>query len=149
MTTWKPGDRVAHTAYGTGTVLEFTAEHAVVHFDVHGRKKFNAKVVALAAVAAANAPTPPTSTIHPPSAAARPPAARRAGGRSERPTEIGYENEHEQSVSEVIKAVGMPVTSRVYVLECLRCGETYRERAAEIPQRQCPACMGGPPGLDD
>jgi len=47
MKTWKPGDRVEHATFGSGTVLEFNEQHAVVHFDDHGRRKFASNLVVL------------------------------------------------------------------------------------------------------
>jgi hypothetical protein len=56
MIDWKPGDRVVHPAFGTGTVLECNAQHTVIHFDQGGRRKFATAMVALSA-----SPTPSPS----------------------------------------------------------------------------------------
>jgi hypothetical protein len=53
MTSWKPGDRIVHPTFGTGTVLEWNDQHAIVHFDDRGRRKFASSMVVLNPVAAA------------------------------------------------------------------------------------------------
>jgi hypothetical protein len=47
MSEWKPGDRVAHATFGPGTIIAFDGQHAVIHFDDHGRKKFASHMVVL------------------------------------------------------------------------------------------------------
>lgn len=128
MNIWKPGDRVAHATFGAGTVLECTEPSLVVHFDDHGRKKLAARVAVLTPAGNAGAP-----------------ASRRSGSRSERPTDIGYENLNEQVVSKVL--AGDAPGQSVVELTCRRCQATYGARPADILLRRCPACMGGPPGL--
>ena len=47
MDNWKLGDRVDHPTFGTGTVLECTGQHTVIHFDQGGRRKFASAMVTL------------------------------------------------------------------------------------------------------
>ncbi|MFN7916679.1 MAG: DUF3553 domain-containing protein [Vicinamibacterales bacterium] len=141
MHAWNPGDRVRHAQFGLGTLLEATEQHLVIHFDHYGRKKFAASVVALSP---ASVPGGTSITTMKPAYSAPAASARRSGTRSERPTDVGYENLNEQTV--VAIGSGPPV-ERVYVLECRRCGARYGERAADIPVRRCPSCMGAAAGL--
>ena len=53
MADWRPGDRVAHQTFGSGTVLACNEQHTVIHFDQHGRRKLATRVVVLSA-----SPTP-------------------------------------------------------------------------------------------
>lgn len=141
MSSWNPGDRVRHAQFGLGTILESSDQHVVIHFERYGRKKFAANVVMLSpATAAAGTPI----TTMKPAYSAPAPAPRRSGTRSERSTDVGYENLNEQTV--VAVSEGAPI-ERVYVLECRRCGARYGERAADIPLRRCPSCMGAAAGL--
>jgi hypothetical protein len=131
MKSWNPGDRVRHATYGTGTIIEFTDQHAVIHFDDHGRRKFASNLVVL--TTAQQAPQPPV--------------ARRSQAVSERATDVGYENLNEQTV---VRQTGLPGDrpgEKVHVLKCRRCGAEYGTKGCDIPLRRCPACMGGPPGL--
>lgn len=47
MADWKPGDRVEHATFGTGTVLECNDQHTTVHFDDRGQRKFASHLVML------------------------------------------------------------------------------------------------------
>ena len=131
MTMWKPGDRVEHPAFGTGTVLEANDQHTVVRFDDRGPKK-------LASHAA---------MLTPSNRAAPGPSARRAQSSSERTTDIGYVNLNEQVVVRATDQQGNLLGQRVYVLKCVRCGAQYGASGGDIHLRRCPSCMGGPPGL--
>lgn len=131
MNVWKPGDRVEHAVYGTGTIIEFNDQHAIVHFDDHGRRKFASSRAVL------------TESQR----QARPPTSRRAGTSSERTTDIGYENLNEQSVVRRTDLPGSLSGQKVYVLNCSRCGVHYGANGSDIYLRRCPDCMGGPPGL--
>ena len=131
MQAWKPGDRVEHGSFGAGTVIEFNDQHAIIHFDDHGRKKFAAHLVAL------------TPSQQP--AQARVP--RRARTASERTTDVGYENLNEQTVVRQTDLHGNLPGEKVYVLQCGRCGSEYGANGCDIYVRRCPACMGGQPGL--
>lgn len=44
-----PGDRVAHTQYGDGTVNSVNEYHTVIDFDAHGVRTFSSPRVVLAA----------------------------------------------------------------------------------------------------
>ena len=131
MEPWKPGDRVEHPTYGTGTIIEFNDQHAVVHFDDHGRKTFASHLVVLKAS----------------QRQVRPPMARRAGTTSERTTDVGYENLNQQTVVRQTDLPGNLPGQTVYVLKCGRCGAEYGTNGCDIHLRRCPSCMGGPPGL--
>jgi hypothetical protein len=131
MQAWKPGDRVGHASFGAGTVIEFNDQHAIIHFDDHGRKKFAAQLVAL------------TPSQQP--AQARVP--RRARTASERTTDVGYENLNEQRVVRQTDLQGNLPGEKVYVLKCGRCGSEYGTNGCDIYLRRCPVCMDGQPGL--
>ena len=131
MPSWKSGDRVEHATYGAGTVLEFSDQHAVVHFDEHGRRKFAAHLVVL------TQSQQPTRTRVP----------RGARSASERTTDVGYENLNEQTVIRHTTVDGSLPGQTIYVLKCRRCGAEYGANAPDIHLRRCPACMGGQPGL--
>jgi hypothetical protein len=131
MLSWKPGDRVEHTAFGTGTVIEFNDRHAMVHFDDHGLKKFASDRVDL------------KKSQQPPLA----PVARRSRTTSERTTDVGYENLNEQTVVRLTDLEGNLPGQKVYVLKCGRCGTEYGANGCDIHLRRCPACMDGQPGL--
>ena len=63
MNEWKPGDRVEHPTFGTGTVLESNPQHTVIHFDDHGRRKFASNLVVLKPTAS---PEPQRTVRRPP-----------------------------------------------------------------------------------
>jgi hypothetical protein len=46
---YSPGDRVAHTQYGDGTLVSSNEYHTVIDFDEHGRRTFSSPRVVLAA----------------------------------------------------------------------------------------------------
>jgi hypothetical protein len=131
MADWKPGDRVEHATYGTGTVIEFNDRHTVIHFDDQGRRTFASHLAVLAES----------------QRQVRPPAGRRSRTSSERTTDIGYENLNEQVVVRQLDLPGSLTGQKVYVLKCRRCGTEYGANGGDILLRRCPACMGGPPGL--
>lgn len=131
MNPWKPGDRVEHATYGTGTVIEFNDQHAVIHFDDHGRRKFASNLVGLKES----------------QRQVQPPMARRAGTSSERTTDVGYENLNQQTVVRQTDLQGNLPGQKLYVLKCGRCGTLYGANGCDIYLGRCPACMGGQPGL--
>ena len=131
MATWKPGDRVEHPAFGTGTVLESNDQHTIVHFDDQGRKKLASNLTVLTQ---SERTAPPSS-------------ARRAQSASERTTDIGYVNLNEQVVVRSTDLQGNRPGQRVYVLKCGRCGAQYGANGGDIYLRRCPSCMDGQPGL--
>jgi hypothetical protein len=49
MLKYTPGDRVAHTQYGDGTVNSVNEYHTVIDFDAHGVRMFSSPRVVLAA----------------------------------------------------------------------------------------------------
>ena len=53
MLKYTPGDRVAHTQYGDGTVNSVNEYHTVIDFDAHGVRTFSSPRVVLSA-----SPTP-------------------------------------------------------------------------------------------
>jgi hypothetical protein len=61
------GDRVAHGAYGDGTVTRVDEYHTVIDFDGHGLRTFSSPRVVLS----------PTTTLAPPKKPARRAAASR------------------------------------------------------------------------
>jgi hypothetical protein len=65
MLKYTPGDRVAHTQYGDGTLHSVNQYHTVIDFDAHGVRTFSSPLVVLA-----------TSSTPPPMKPAKP--ARRA-----------------------------------------------------------------------
>lgn len=131
MHDWKVGDRVEHTTYGAGTVLEFSAQHAVIHFDQHGRRKFASNMVVL------------TGSSEP----VRSRVSRGMRSASERTTDVGHENRNEQVVIRQTNLDGNLPEEKVYVLKCHRCSTEYGTNGCDIYLRRCPACMGGQPGL--
>ena len=131
MPDWKPGDRVEHATYGVGTILEFGHQHAVIHFDQHGQRKFASHLIVL------------TASTQP--VVSRLPRGMRSA--SERTTDVGYENLNEQTVVHATNMEGNLPGQKVYVLKCLRCGATYGANGCDIHLRRCPACMGGQPGV--
>ncbi|MGH9257513.1 MAG: hypothetical protein ACRD3C_23375 [Vicinamibacterales bacterium] len=48
MLKYTPGDRVAHTQYGDGTLNSVNEYHTVIDFDVHGVRTFSSPRVVLA-----------------------------------------------------------------------------------------------------
>lgn len=131
MSNWKAGDRVEHASFGHGSIIEFSAQRTVIHFDDHGQKKFASQLVILK----------PSD---------RPPqikAARRSRTSSERTTDVGYENLNEQTVIRQTDLEGTLPGQKVYVLKCRRCGAEYGANGCDIHIRRCPQCMGGQPGL--
>lgn len=137
MNAWHPGDRVEQASYGHGTVLEATDQHVVVHFDRHGRRRFAAN---LAVLKASTHPAPAAST-----GTSRPSIA--PGSRvttTDRPTDAGYQNAHQQKVIRVTSVSGQ----RVYVLLCGKCHVQYGTDGAQIEERRCPYCMGGESALN-
>src|SRR4051812_34627967 len=131
MTTWNPGDRVEHPAFGTGTVLEANDQHTIVRFDDRGPKKLASHVAMLT----------PSNRAAPGASAAR------AQSSSERTTDVGYVNLNEQVVVRATDLQGNLPGQRVYVLKCVRCGAQYGANGGDIHLRRCPSCMGGQPGL--
>jgi hypothetical protein len=55
MLKYTPGDRVAHSQYGDGTVNSLNEYHTVIDFDAHGVRTFSSPRVVLA----------PSSTLAP------------------------------------------------------------------------------------
>lgn len=51
MLKYTPGDRVAHTQYGDGTVSSVNEYHTVIDFDAHGVRTFSSPRVVLSASA--------------------------------------------------------------------------------------------------
>jgi len=49
MLKYAPGDRVAHTQYGDGTINSVNEYHTVIDFDAHGVRRFSSPRVVLAA----------------------------------------------------------------------------------------------------
>ena len=49
MPKYTPGDRVAHTQYGDGTVNSVNEYHTVIDFDAHGVRMFSSPRVVLSA----------------------------------------------------------------------------------------------------
>ena len=49
MLKYTPGDRVAHTRYGDGTVSSVNEYHTVIDFDAHGVRTFSSPRVVLSA----------------------------------------------------------------------------------------------------
>jgi len=49
MLKYTPGDRVAHTQYGDGTVNSMNEYHTVIDFDAHGVRTFSSPRVVLSA----------------------------------------------------------------------------------------------------
>jgi hypothetical protein len=49
MLKYTPGDRVAHTQYGDGTVNSVNEYHTVIDFDAHGVRMFSSPRVVLSA----------------------------------------------------------------------------------------------------
>ena len=49
MLKYAPGDRVAHTQYGDGTVSSVNEYHTVIDFDAHGVRTFSSPRVVLSA----------------------------------------------------------------------------------------------------
>ena len=49
MLKYTPGDRVAHTQYGDGTINRMNEYHTVIDFDAHGVRTFSSPRVVLSA----------------------------------------------------------------------------------------------------
>jgi hypothetical protein len=59
MLKYAPGDRVAHTLYGDGTLTSVNEYHTVIDFDAHGMRMFSSPRVVLA-TSSTPAPVKPT-----------------------------------------------------------------------------------------
>ena len=135
---WRLGDRVEQATYGTGTIIELTDQHVVVHFDTHGRRRFSAE---LAVLTASDRPDPRSmSKSH---SIAPPPRASAVRAT----TDPGYVNPNRQTVMRATETPGTIPGQRVYVLRCGRCGTHYGANGSDIDLRKCPHCMDGEPGL--
>lgn len=64
MLKYTPGDRVAHTQYGDGTVNSVNEYHTVIDFDAHGVRTFSSPRVVLSS---SSTPAP----VRPPKAVRR------------------------------------------------------------------------------
>ncbi len=53
---FSPNDRIDHSVYGTGTILEVTARLTTIRFDGAGTKRFMTNIVQLAP---SDSPAPP------------------------------------------------------------------------------------------
>jgi len=90
MEDWKPGDRVDHSTFGAGTVLECNDRHTVIHFDQGGRRKFASAMVTLVPSASAS-PSSLSRRTRMPDPTPRPVEARpRAGAVDDVPANIDH-----------------------------------------------------------
>jgi rubrerythrin len=55
-------------------------------------------------------------------------------------TEIGYRNDHGQTVTRKTDRFGSALFQRVYVLRCEECGHEHDVDGCEIPETRCPMC---------
>ena len=141
MTSWNKGDRVAHAAFGSGTVLDADEQHTIIHFDRGGRRTFATHLVVLEPTGEPPS-SPPTGRL--------PPMPRRSGPTTLEgsTTTVGFRNTNGQTVLRQTNLSGNVEGQRVYVLMCGHCSHQYGANGCDIHLRKCPACMGGQPGLD-
>jgi hypothetical protein len=137
MESWARGDRVVHSTFGSGTILETNEQHTVIHFDNHGRRVFSTRLVQLQATGEPPKPVGPLPSI--------PLRPRTTSKRST--TDVGYENGNRQTVLRQTSLSGNLPGQRVYVLKCRNCGHQYGANGCDIHLRRCPHCDVGQPGL--
>lgn len=130
MNNWNPGDRVEHATFGAGTVLESNAQHIVIHFDRHGRRKLAAGIVTLAPSATADPHRAPARSLRPdprPVEVAPQPRASAAGVPATidelidlARQNVGSEKALDEFVSSMRKALSGPGQPHVGVLSGMR-----------------------------
>ena len=60
---------------------------------------------------------------------------------AERPTAIGYRNEHGQTVVRKTDEPGQRPFQRVFIVQCHHCGHEHAVEGCAIPGQRCPMCQ--------